>query len=140
ALLPDVVPRLDAVFNIGRSLLVVEALRTGNDDLLRQAMDDHLHQPYRLPKIPGAAAAAQAGMEHGALAVCLSGAGPGLLAFAREDHERIGEAMCEAFAAAGHEARYWVQSAFSPGLTIKGIPATAVVRAGDARPWILPAE
>lgn len=139
-LLPQNIPRQDAVFNIGRVLLVVEALRTGNDALLRQAMDDHLHEPYRLPRIPGARKVVTAALQVGAIAVCLSGAGPGLLAFAREHHELIGGAMCQAFNQAQLQARYWVQSAFSPGLTIKGIPTRPVVWAGDARLGILAAE
>ncbi len=140
ALLPSTVSRQDAVFNIGRALLVVEALRTGNDDLLRQAMDDHLHQPYRLPRIPGAKEAAEAALQQGAAAVCISGAGPGLMAFARDGHERIGAAMAEAFRRADLESSIWIQSAFAPGLTIKGIPTTPVIWAGDARFGILTAE
>lgn len=38
----------------------------------------------------------------------MSGAGPGILAFAAENHERIGAAMQQCFADAGLNARYWV--------------------------------
>ena len=80
--LPDVVPLADAVYNIGRAALVVEALRSGDLDLLGRVMDDRLHQERRLRTIPGAAAALGAGREAGAGAVALSGSGPSLIAFA----------------------------------------------------------
>lgn len=78
--LPKTVPLSDAVFNLGRTALVVEALRSADYLLLEQVMDDRLHQPYRLPLIPGAEAARQAALRAGAAAVVLSGAGPSLLA------------------------------------------------------------
>ena len=79
SVLPDSVLRSDAVFNISRTLLVVEALRNGDLDLLQQMMEDRLHQPYRLAQIPGGQAAWQAGRQFGACA--LSGAGPSVIAF-----------------------------------------------------------
>ncbi len=46
-----------------------------------RATEDRLHQPYRIPLIPGAEAAMSAAREAGAIAVVLAGAGPSLLAF-----------------------------------------------------------
>src|SRR5512139_1319125 len=57
AILPKQVDRKDAIYNISRAVLVTEALRTGDLELLGIAMKDSLHQPYRLPLIPGAIAA-----------------------------------------------------------------------------------
>ncbi len=54
SILPKVVDRQDAIHNISRAVLVTEALRTGDLELLGIAMKDKLHQPYRLPLIPGA--------------------------------------------------------------------------------------
>ncbi|MCI0805160.1 MAG: homoserine kinase, partial [Chloroflexi bacterium] len=45
--LPDRISRTDAVFNIGRSALLVNALSTGRLELLKYATDDRLHQPQR---------------------------------------------------------------------------------------------
>ena len=56
AILPKQVDRKDAIYNISRAVLVTEALRTGDLDLLGKAMSDALHQPYRIPLIPGAQA------------------------------------------------------------------------------------
>ncbi len=119
AMLPTQLSRADAVFNIGRALLIVEALRSANGALLQQAMGDRMHEPYRLPIIPGALEARRRALEQGALAVCLSGAGPGLLVFAKAHHRRIGQAMQAAFAEAGVTARYWVMDTTDQGAQIE---------------------
>jgi homoserine kinase len=105
AILPKQVERPDAIYNISRVVLVTEALRTGNLELLGIAMKDSLHQPYRLPLIPGAIAALEAGKKAGASAVALSGAGPSLIAFSSKGESRIGAAMKRAFESAGLSAR-----------------------------------
>jgi homoserine kinase len=105
AILPKQVERRDAIYNISRAVLVTEALRTGNLDLLGIAMKDSLHQPYRLPLIPGAIAALEAGKKAGAAAVALSGAGPGLIAFSPKEKGDIGASMKRAFESAGLNAR-----------------------------------
>lgn len=105
AILPKQVDRKDAIYNISRAVLVTEALRTGDMDLLGKAMSDALHQPYRLPLIPGAQAAMIAARQAGAAAVALSGAGPSLIAFSSREDPAIGAAMQQAFQAAGLTAR-----------------------------------
>jgi homoserine kinase len=108
SVLPTSYSRSDAVFNIARASLVIDALRRGDLGLLAHAMEDRIHEPYRLPAIPGAVQAKQAALLAGAGCVSLSGAGPGLLAFAQENHEVIGNAMRHAFAEFGLTARFWV--------------------------------
>ncbi len=105
AVLPDQVPIRDAVQNISRTVLLTEAFRTGDLDLLGQAMSDALHQPYRLPLIPGALAAMNAAKAAGAAAVALSGAGPSLIAFSAMNISSPGEAMKQAFESAGLPTR-----------------------------------
>lgn len=119
AALPRRISHGDAVFNIGHAMLVVEALRSQDDVLLADAMRDALHERYRLPSIPGALDARQAALEAGAIAVCLSGAGPGLLAFARRAHDIIGDAMVAAYRRVGLSARYWVLSATVGGARVE---------------------
>ena len=70
-------------------------------DLLGKVYRDTLHQPYRLPLIPGAAQATQAGLDAGAAAVVLSGAGPSLICFTIRNQEEAAGAMQEGFAKAG---------------------------------------
>ncbi len=79
AVLPKSVSRTDAIFNIGRAALVVDALRTGDLELLQKVMDDRIHQPYRLKHISGGMSAYKAAKRFGAAA--LSGAGPSIIAF-----------------------------------------------------------
>jgi homoserine kinase len=105
AVLPKQVPMKDAIFNISHTALVMEAFRTGDLSLLGQAMSDMLHQPYRLPLIPGAQAAMEAGKKAGASAVALSGAGPSLIAFSPEHDPSIGSAIKQTFESAGLSAR-----------------------------------
>ncbi len=103
--LPLTVPRGDAVFNASRALLVAEALRSADLDLLAQVMEDRLHQPYRLPLIPGALEAMAAARQAGAAAVALSGAGPSPIAFCPDDSRPAADAMQAAFARAGLPSR-----------------------------------
>jgi homoserine kinase len=70
-------------------------------------MDDRLHQPYRLELVPGAQQAMQAARQAGASAVALSGAGPGLVAFCREDPQPVIQAMGVAFLQKGIRTRDW---------------------------------
>ncbi len=121
-LVPKKFTRADSVFNISRSLLVVESIRTGNDELLSRVLEDRLHEPYRMQHIPGALQARAAALHKGAVAVALSGAGPGLLAFTRNRHNAIGRAMQSAFQQAGLSARYWIIRACTSGLRVDGVP------------------
>lgn len=103
ALLPRSVPREDAVFNVQRVALLLASLQAGRSDTLPAALDDRLHQPYRLklfPWLPDVAAAARAA---GALGCVLSGAGPALLAVVAGDGEGVARAMEGALKKAGVE-------------------------------------
>ncbi len=101
--LPELVSMKDAVFNLQRTPLVVEALRTGDYELLSKVMDDRLHQAARLKLIPGSRTAWLAAQTAGAAAVAVSGSGPSLIAFVSlaTDASRIALAMADAFAAEG---------------------------------------
>jgi homoserine kinase len=118
SVLPAQYSRADAVHNLGRAPLVVEALRRGDLELLGRVMQDRIHEPYRLPAIPGAIQAKQAALESGAAAVAMSGAGPGLIAFARDGHDAIGDAMRRVFVEFGLNARYWVVDVSQHGAVI----------------------
>ncbi len=91
--LPPTVPRADAVFNVGRVALFLAAMQAGRLDLLREAAQDRLHQPYRAPLVPGMAEVLAEGERAGALACFLSGAGPTLLALVTGDGRAVGERM-----------------------------------------------
>ena len=106
--LPEQVPHRDAVFNVGRSGLLLGALATGEYDLLRVAMQDRLHQPYRSHLIPGLEDVIEAALKSGAYGACLSGSCPTVLAFSpKPEATRIASAMRAAFEASGVEANSW---------------------------------
>ncbi|WEK55370.1 MAG: homoserine kinase [Candidatus Cohnella colombiensis] len=77
--LPEQVTMKDAVFNVSHSSLLTAALATGRLDVLRHAMRDRLHQPYRSALIPGMKMILRDAVDHGALGAVLSGAGPTML-------------------------------------------------------------
>jgi homoserine kinase len=82
-LLPEFVSHADAAANAARAALLIAALTSGDDlgcDVLLDATDDRLHQPYRAPAMPDSAALVDRLREAGVPAV-ISGAGPTVLAF-----------------------------------------------------------
>lgn len=107
ALLPQSIPVADAVANISRGALLALALREQRADLLREAMSDRLHQPYRAAIFPHLAVAVDAAVAAGGLGACLSGAGPTILSFALpSDEKRVGQAMSDAARAVGIAGEY----------------------------------
>ncbi|MBB4135800.1 homoserine kinase [Gordonia humi] len=76
-LLPDAVPRTDAVFNLSRAALGVVAL-TSDPSCLVDATDDKLHQRYRAEAMPATSGLMQALRSRGHAAT-VSGAGPSVL-------------------------------------------------------------
>jgi homoserine kinase len=103
AVLPASVPRSDAVFNVQRVALLLAGLQTERLDVLDVALDDRLHQPYRLRLFPWMPAVVDAARRAGALGCVLSGAGPSLLAAVGDDAEPVARAMETALRAAGIE-------------------------------------
>ncbi len=88
AALPEQVAHKDAVYNLSRAALVPAAFCEGRHDLLAIATEDRLHQPYRLPLMPGAKEVFALAKECGAKAVYVSGAGSTVMAVAeRADAE-----------------------------------------------------
>jgi len=118
--LPEQVTMKDAVFNLQRTPLVVEALRTGDFELLGQVMEDRLHQANRMQLIPGGREAWVAAQKAGAAAIAVSGSGPSLIAFVSlaTDALVVARAMTDAFGAAGVAARPLGLSASAVGATV----------------------
>jgi homoserine kinase len=82
ALLPDRYTREDAVANIQATALLVAAFAQGRGELLRTAMQDRLHQPYRAKASPLLPLLLPLAEDPGILGVALSGAGPSVLLIA----------------------------------------------------------
>jgi homoserine kinase len=81
ALLPATYSKEDAVFNVQRASLLVAAFAQGRLDLLRTAMQDRIHQPYRKYACPLLKLLLPLSREKETAGVALSGAGPSVLVF-----------------------------------------------------------
>ena len=115
AILPATYSRSDAIFNIARTPLVIDALRNGDLDLLQKVMDDKIHQPYRLEQISAGKIAYQTAREFGAVA--LSGAGPALICFVKpENAETAMTSIMAAITEQGVQARGLITRPTSQGI------------------------
>ena len=116
AVLPDRVPRADAVANLGRASLLVAALQTGRYEELRVATQDFLHQPYRSELNPALEPGVRAALTAGAYGAALSGSGPTLIAFAPKDRTmRVAGAMADIAIEASSGCETYVANAAEHG-------------------------
>lgn len=102
--LPAVLSHRDAARSVNSAAYLTAAFATGDFEKLRWAVGDFLHEPYRLPRIPGAREAIEAGVGAGALTGWLSGSGSSVLCVARP-------AAAAATAAAMRAAFGWAKAA-----------------------------
>jgi homoserine kinase len=97
AVLPPKYSFQDVVFNIQRAALTIAALTTGNLPMIREAMRDRVHQPYRAKLIPGLDEILSFEMK-GLLGAVLSGAGPTVFALAEPGYEgQVGQKLVDIF-------------------------------------------
>ena len=94
-LLPAEYSRDDVTFNTGRVALFLAALQTGHYELIGEAMQDRLHQPYRQALFPAMPNIIQAALDAGAYGASLSGGGSSLIALASSNFQAILRAMRE---------------------------------------------
>lgn len=80
AVLPKQIPFADAVYNSSRLAVLLYAFGQGNLELIGEALDDRLHQPYRKPLIHEYFRAEEAALKAGCAAFCISGSGSTCLA------------------------------------------------------------
>ncbi len=100
-LLPAEYSRDDVTFNTGRVALFLTALQTGRYELIGEAMQDRLHQPYRQALFPAMPDIIQAALDAGAYGASLSGGGSSLIALASSNFQAILRAMRETARSAG---------------------------------------
>ena len=125
--LPAKISRQDAIFNASRLPLLIRALETAAYPKLTLAMQDKLHQPYRLPLIPGMAAAFDAAYAAGAAGVALSGAGPSLIAFASDGYAEIVAAVTAVFQQNHLSSRSWILPIASTGTQISKLASQGTI-------------
>ena len=80
SVLPKEIPLSDAVYNLKRSAMFVEALYTKDEELLKLSLKDKIHQPYRQKLVPGMTEIMD-NLKHtnGVIGTVLCGAGPSIL-------------------------------------------------------------
>jgi len=104
--MPKNIPIADAVTNMGALTLLLNGLKTGNEELIKEGMFDKLHEPYRWKLIKGGLDVKQAALEAGALGCAISGAGPSILALCKNENGKvISQAMVKAWEKAGVASR-----------------------------------
>jgi homoserine kinase len=103
--LPEKVSVADAVYNMGRTALLVAGLSGNHLEYLGVATQDCLHQPYRQALFPAMKVIFAAARAAGALGVFLSGSGPTIMAFTQGREMTVAYEMAEAARQAGVEGR-----------------------------------
>lgn len=87
SVLPSEVDFKDAVYNIQKSAQLITALTNKNEDVMRSALKDRIHQPYREKLIPGMHEIIEKlNKEENVLGCVLSGAGPTLAVITKNEN------------------------------------------------------
>jgi homoserine kinase len=112
------------IFNLQRIALLPAALGQSppDPDMIYLAMQDKVHQPYRKGLIPGLPEILQSmspSTQPGLLGICLSGAGPTILALATENFEKIAETIISHFTANGGACKWKLLEPAQDGAIVK---------------------
>ncbi|EME42906.1 hypothetical protein DOTSEDRAFT_72369 [Dothistroma septosporum NZE10] len=114
AMAREVVPqsydKKDVIYNLQRVALLTTALGQSppNPELIYDGMQDKIHQPYRKTLIPGLTEILHSvtpSTHPGLLGVCLSGAGPTILALATDNFEQIANRLIDQLKKSYKEAK-----------------------------------
>lgn len=102
SVLPQSYPKADVISNLQRIALLTTALGQSppNAELIYDGMQDKVHQPYRKTLIPGLTEILKSvtpKSHPGLLGICLSGAGPTILALATHNFEQIATSLMNEF-------------------------------------------
>jgi homoserine kinase len=101
--LPLSYSREDVVFSIQRSSLLIEALKNGNTQLLKELVKDKIHQPYRLHNIK----MLEELMSLSDLPCFLSGSGPTIAVIYNKNNEEEKKKMLEIEKKMKEKAKKW---------------------------------
>ena len=104
AVLPKQYSRADAIHNLQRAAATAAQFFSGRSDFHPSFFDDRWHQRHRAPLVPGLTEVLEFTHPH-LMGLCLSGAGPAVLAFVRREAAAVGEAISEVLARKGVEAK-----------------------------------
>ncbi len=115
--LPEMVKREDAVYNLQRATLLVAAMATGNKDVFPDALFDRLHQPYRMGNVPGMKEILDL-RAPGLLGCAMSGAGPSMIVFFESGRREVVELVCQEFRKQGRQAEAMFPAIDREGLVV----------------------
>jgi homoserine kinase len=133
--LPESYSRKDAIFNMQRLALLTSALGESppDSDMIYTAMQDRLHQPYRRGLIPGLTEILESvtPQSHpGLLGICLSGAGPTILALATHNFDTIANHLLQEFQKKGIKCDWKLLQPAEEGTTVTR--PTSTLQSGEA--------
>jgi homoserine kinase len=123
SVLPATYTRADVVFNLQRIALLPLALGSSppNAEQIYLAMQDKVHQPYRKELIPGLPEILQSvtpKSHPGLCGICLSGAGPTILALATENFDNIAKMILDIFAKQNIKCQWKLLEPAEEGTTV----------------------
>ncbi|KAL2401401.1 Homoserine kinase [Exophiala dermatitidis] len=125
--LPKTYSRQDMIFNLQRLALLTTVLGDSppDPDLIYSAMQDKIHQPYRktlIPALPAILSSMSPKTHKGLLGICLSGAGPTILALATDNFEAIANVIIQRFKDEGISAEWKILEPAEDGATVQEVP------------------
>ncbi len=89
AVLPKTISHTDAVWNMQRSAMFISAISTCDENTLKEALHDRLHEPYREALVPELASLRRAMVNQPILGCVLSAGGPSMLVIVNERHRAM---------------------------------------------------
>ena len=120
--LPAEYSRADAVHNLQRAAALTAQFFSGKADFDPSFFEDRWHQAQRATLVPGLPEVLK--LKHpGLLGVCLSGAGPTILAFVRGNGSAVGETIRQTLASRNVQAAPYLLSADNRGAKGWSLPA-----------------
>jgi len=122
AVLPSYYSRADAIHNLQRGTAFAAQFFSGKMDFHTEFFEDRWHQPYRARLVPGLADVLNS-RHPDVLGICLSGAGPSILAFVRANAAAVGELIRQTLAQHGVQAQPYLLAADNRGAKGWSLPA-----------------
>jgi len=119
--LPHSYAAADVFHTLQRGALLAATCFSGRFDLFPELFDDRLHQPYRQRLVPGMERCLKLRME-GLLGCAISGSGSSVIAFTGSNHQKIGEALQQAFAREGLQSECLLTAVDNDGAWVSRVP------------------
>jgi homoserine kinase len=116
--LPHCYGKADVIFNVQRAALLIAALATGTTSAFPAAIEDRLHQPYRVPLVPGLEDILKL-RAPGLLGCALSGAGPSIVVFFEQGYDSVCDLVRQVFRLHGHASEILITNIATRGYELR---------------------